>query len=122
MQNPDLNRAVKPHLISVFGEVAGAVGKHFIAYLVYVMTLVIQAAATTVPVRCVLRRSITWCFPFSSLTLFSTVFAVPCIVQLDDDDLVDFLYDLRYSIMEAFVGIVQNFASIPECGTHVVSR
>ncbi len=38
-------------------------------------------------------------------------------LQLDDDDLVDFLYDLRFSIMEAYTGIVQGFASCEGCGT-----
>ncbi len=50
-QNPVLNRVVKPNLISVFGDIANAVGSHFLSYLGYVMTLIAQAASTTVPVR-----------------------------------------------------------------------
>lgn len=87
LMDPELNREVKPALISVFGDVATAIGADFTAYVVGVTTLVAQAAQTQVP--------------------------------LDDDDLVDFLYDLRHAIMEAYTGIVQGFAQVPGCEVQV---
>jgi importin subunit beta-1 len=51
LQNPNLNRACKPPLLSVFGDIAVAVEEDFNRYLVYVQTILSQASKTTVPVR-----------------------------------------------------------------------
>ncbi len=125
MQDPELNREVKPALISVFGDVATAIGADFTAYVVGVTTLVAQAAQTQVPVRsgccegCSLL-SLFACFLFSlSLSLLNLSLLALCATQLDDDDLVDFLYDLRHAIMEAYTGIVQGFAQVPGCGAYL---
>ena len=122
VQNPDLNRAVKPHLI------ATAVGPHFSNYLVYVLTLVGQASATTVPVRSRRLHRLTsrlprFFFVWTGLkVLYPGRWLARVWRQLDDDDLVDFLYELRFAIMEAYTGIVQGFAQCGEaCGTGALS-
>jgi hypothetical protein len=57
-QIPELTKSCKPPLIAVFGDIALALAEHFQRYLGHVMTVVLQAAAVTVPVcwPCVGRR------------------------------------------------------------------
>jgi len=47
LQNPMLNRNVKPLILSAFGDIALAVGAHFEKYMQVTMTMMVQAAATT---------------------------------------------------------------------------
>ncbi len=51
LSNPSLNRAVKPPLLAVFGDIASATGAQFERYLRFCMDLLTQAAKVTVPVR-----------------------------------------------------------------------
>jgi importin subunit beta-1 len=44
LQNPQIERVIKPHIISTLGDIAMAVGKYYERYLPYVMGMLIQAS------------------------------------------------------------------------------
>jgi importin subunit beta-1 len=48
LQNPNLNRNVKPPILSCFGDVALAVGGKFEKYMRVTMSMLVQASGTTV--------------------------------------------------------------------------
>jgi importin subunit beta-1 len=75
LQNPHLNRCVKPPVLSCFGDIALAISGGFAKYLQVVMTMLQQAAGTE--------------------------------IQTDDEELLDYMMDLRYGILEAYTGIIQ---------------
>jgi len=75
LQNPSLNRNVKPVILAHFGDIALAVGGHFEKYLAVTMQMLEQAGKTT--------------------------------VDMNNDDLVDYLNQLREGIFEAFTGVLQ---------------
>lgn len=49
LENVDLHRSVKPHLLSAFGDIAVALGPRFDNHLDVVMSVLAQAAGTIVP-------------------------------------------------------------------------
>ena len=75
LQNPSLNRNVKPVILAHFGDIALAIGGHFEKYLQVTMQMLEQAAKTS--------------------------------VDMSNDDLVDYLNQLREGIFEAFTGVLQ---------------
>ena len=75
LQNPALNRNVKPPILSCFGDIALAVGGNFEKYMHITMSMLQQASQT--------------------------------VVDMDDDDLVDYLHQLQEGIFEAYTGVLQ---------------
>ena len=79
LQNPALNRQVKPAVLSCFGDVALAIGGNFVKYLQSTFQMLDQAARTKLS------------------------------DDDDDDELVEYLSSLREGILEAYVGIIQGY-------------
>ena len=48
LRDADVHRSVKPHIISVFGDVAMATGKNFVRYIDHVTQTLQEAAQTQV--------------------------------------------------------------------------
>ncbi|RQM28577.1 hypothetical protein B5M09_007912, partial [Aphanomyces astaci] len=78
---PNLNRTVKPPVIAVFGDIGLAIEGEFEPYFQHVVEMLLQAAQACVA------------------------------VQVDDEDAVEYLNQLRESILEAFTGILQGLSS-----------
>ena len=79
--NEHLNRTVKPPLISCFGDLALSIEVDFIRYLEPVMNVLASASAAC--------RA----------------------VDMEDEELVEYMNTLRESILEAYTGIVQGMSS-----------
>lgn len=75
LQNVNLNRTVKPPILSCFGDIALSICGDFTKYLAVVMSMLQQATTIQVDTR--------------------------------DDELVDYLNQLREGIFEAYTGILQ---------------
>ena len=88
LSSNDVSRAVKPHIISAFGDMALAVGPAFERFFVHVSAMLAQAAAHTAGQA---RQAI----------------------AQDDDDLRDYNNQLRAAILEAYTGIFQGMAGDP---------
>ena len=56
LQAPNLDRAVKPEILAALGDIAMAIGEHFIKYLPFTMTMLMQAAASEMPDDAVRER------------------------------------------------------------------
>lgn len=75
LQNPQLNRNVKPPILSCFGDVALAIGGHYEKYMQATMNMLAQASLTT--------------------------------VNMEDEDLAEYLFQLQEGIFEAYTGVLQ---------------
>jgi len=80
LQSKDLERSVKPPILSAFGDIALAIGGQFERYLEVVMRIIKQASDMVIS------------------TNYSTI---------DDVDFLDYMNSLREAIFEAYTGIVQ---------------
>ncbi|CAK4084837.1 unnamed protein product [Aphanomyces euteiches] len=78
---PNLNRTVKPPVIAVFGDIGLAIEGEFEPYFQHVMEMLLQAAQACVS------------------------------VQVEDEDGIEYMNQLRESILEAFTGILQGLSS-----------
>lgn len=79
LQNRELDRAVKPTILSVFGDIAWSIGSHFEKFLQFVMHMLKQAGES------VMKTQLTE----------------------DDYELIDYLNQLREAICVAYTGINQ---------------
>ena len=95
LSNADVHRLVKPQILSVFGDVALAVGPEFKKYLDVVMQTLMQASQAQVD-RVSRERSY---YPHRASFCF--------LLSQSDFDMIDYLNDLRESCLEAYTGIVQ---------------
>lgn len=77
LQSQTVNRAVKPHSISLFADVAFAIEGDFEKYCSFVLPMLAQAGGVEIDADC------------------------------DDEDQIDYINTLRESILEAYTGIVQ---------------
>uniref|UniRef100_A0A7S1UHI3 Importin N-terminal domain-containing protein n=2 Tax=Phaeomonas parva TaxID=124430 RepID=A0A7S1UHI3_9STRA len=76
LSDNNLHRNVKPHLLSVFHDLAIAIGGNFERYLHQVMQTILAAASVAIP-------------------------------DEDDEEAIEYLQELRVSVLEAFTGILQ---------------
>ncbi len=81
LRNQDVSRAVKPHILACFGDVALQIGGEFERFLHVTMTILGQAAMTTSN------------------------------YNADDDEMVEHINHLRESILDAYTGIVQGLSA-----------
>jgi len=77
LQSPDLNKTVKPQVISSFADIALAIEDHFEKYAAVVLAILKQASEVT---------------------------SNP---ESDDDDIIEYVNSLHVSIIEAYSGILQ---------------
>eukprot|EP00053_Salpingoeca_punica_P019522 m.198216 g.198216 ORF g.198216 m.198216 type:complete len:874 (-) comp17673_c0_seq1:2360-4981(-) len=90
---PSLDRSVKPHILSAFGDVAMAIGPHYKKYLAMSLTVLQQAAGRAAEMT-----------------------------DADDFDQVDHMNALREGILEAFTGILHALKGDGEIPSNDVSE
>jgi len=85
LSKPELDKSIKPIIITTFGDIACAIGSLFSKYFEVVMNMLKQAGDTVAHTN---------------------------IAEAEDqDDLIDYLNSLRESIFEAYTGIFQSLCS-----------
>lgn len=111
-QNENVHRSVKPQILSVFGDIALAIGGEFKKYLEVVLNTLQQASQAQVD-KVSLKVS------FSPALIegagLVTNIQLKAISMIDsvlyfsqsDYDMVDYLNELREGCLEAYTGIVQ---------------
>jgi importin subunit beta-1 len=80
LQNTQIDRSVKPHIISAIGDIALAIAGYFERYLSYVMRMLIGASQTVIDEKDI------------------------------DYESVEYIQQLRESILEAYTGIIHGLA------------
>lgn len=81
LSNSQLNRSVKPPILSCFGDIALAIGVHFEKYVPHALQMMQEAAKACAQ------------------------------LDMEDEELIDYGNQLRSSIFEAYSGILQGFKS-----------
>jgi len=87
VRNVDLDRSVKPAILSCFGDISMAIRGDFVRYVEYVFQILEQACQTV-----------------ASIT----------IVDVNDDDLLDFVIDFCMAILESYSGIIHGLDETKE--------
>jgi importin subunit beta-1 len=75
LQNPELHRSVKPHVLCVFGDIALAIGVAYEPYLQISLMMLLQASQMSAP--------------------------------SGEEELIEYINELREAVMEAYTGIIQ---------------
>lgn len=86
LRNPSLNRSVKPPVLSCFGDIALAIEGDYERYAVSSLQMILQAAGA--------------CGSIST----------------DDEEIVEYMNQLRESVLEALTGIVQGLGAAQKAG------
>ena len=103
--NNDVHRLVKPPILSVFGDIALAVGPIFQKYLDVVLTTLMQASQAQVDR---VRYTFNILIRIRVLVLFSIFTQNYYYYYLQSDyDMIDYLNELREGCLEAYAGIIQ---------------
>lgn len=86
LRNPALNRSVKPPVLSCFGDIALAVEGDYERYAISSLQMIIQAAGACGS------------------------------IATDDEEIVEYMNQLRESVLEALTGIVQGLGAAQKAG------
>lgn len=122
LQSMELNRSVKPGAIGALGDLAMAVGPALEPHLAMITMLLDQAASTALPevrweLSCLSPTIMTRAISFNSFSVPAVSFInrtfSPCLLtwhlQDADEDMVDYVTELRSSVLEAWTGIFQGW-------------
>lgn len=112
-QNENVHRSVKPQILSVFGDIALAIGGEFKKYLEVVLNTLQQASQAQVD-KVSLKLSLSPALTggaglLANITTKGHRYDGDSVLFLlqSDYDMVDYLNELREGCLEAYTGIVQ---------------